>query len=59
MTLDSWLADVAVKQKILQRSGNKGHSVFEIFLLSPLHLTHFFFLCINYNIYPHLSLFKY
>lgn len=42
MTLGSWLADVAVKQKILQRSRNKGHSVFEIFLLSPLHLTHFF-----------------
>lgn len=42
MTLDSWLADVAVKQKNIAEAGSEGHSVFEIFLLSPLCISHFF-----------------
>lgn len=43
MTLDCWLVDIAVKQNKLQGTGNEGHSVLKIFLLTVPLILHIFF----------------
>lgn len=50
MTLDCWFVDIAIKQNILQRIGNEGHSVLKLLLLTiPLILHPFFSLHVSYN----------
>jgi len=54
MTLDCWFVDIAVKENVLQRIGNEGHSVLKLLLLTWSYT--FFFLHVSCNTYPYLSL---
>lgn len=55
MTLDCWFVDTAIKQNILQRIGNEGHSVLKLLLMTIPLILHPFFPSCKLQQYPYLS----